>query len=124
MPTIQMNTRIDERVKSSGDSVFERVGYTPTRVVRAIWGYASRHEAAPEDVAKMLRMAEGTDENAEERRLRKMALAEQGPQIFESFLSEMGIDEAPIVDDEGLSPAEERERAAVERAREKGWFDD
>ena len=123
MATVQMNTRIDESVKSAGDAVFERIGYTPSRVVRAMWGYASRHESNPEDVEKMLRTAEGLDVSEEAERECKIALAEGGPCIFESFLEEVGISEMPAYVDEGLSPAEIREQAAIERAIQKGRLD-
>ena len=71
----------------------------------------------------MLRAAEGLDASEEKERARKVALAEDGPRVFESFLKEMGINDMPEFTDEGLSPAEARERAAVERASRKGRFD-
>ena len=123
MATVQMNTRIEEDVKAAGDAVFGRIGYTPSRVVRAVWGYAARNEANPEYVESMLSKAEGRDSPEGEERSRRVALAQRGPCIFEGFMGEMGVKDLPHFDETGLSPASVRERAAVQRAIEKGWID-
>ena len=47
MPTVQMNTRMDEELKRQGDAVFAERGYTPSQVVRAVWEYAARNQDLP-----------------------------------------------------------------------------
>lgn len=45
--TVQMNTRINKSIKSAGDSVLRRYGYTPSSAVNALWVYLSEHNALP-----------------------------------------------------------------------------
>ena len=47
MPTVQMNTRMDEELKRQGDAVFAERGYTPSQVVRAVWEYAAKNRDIP-----------------------------------------------------------------------------
>lgn len=124
MATVQMNTRIDAKVKAAGDTVFESIGYTSTRVVRAIWGYAVRCANKPEEIESMLRHAEGLDSAEEQERAKKARLAEQGPHIFEEFLAEQGLAQMPQFDERKGTAAELREQVAVERALQKGWIDE
>ena len=77
----------------------------------------------PEAVAALLREAEGERLPDEEARARRLAFAERGPLIAESFFRDMGVSGA-AAPDESAAPAEARERMAVERAREKGWLDE
>ena len=46
--TVQLNTRIDPKLKRSGDAVFARGGFTPSDAVRALWTYAARHQEIPD----------------------------------------------------------------------------
>jgi len=125
MASIQMNVRIDEGLKETGDKVFAKLGYSPTHVVRAIWGYAAHCKDDPSQVEAMLQEAErALSPDANEERARRMQLAEAGPQTFTHFLANLGIEGELRFDDEDLSPAEIREQAALERAREKGWIDE
>ena len=63
---------------------------------------------------------EDADSSAEERQARKVALAAQGPSIFEDLLADMNVDQptsAPV-----SAPALEREQVALGRAARKGWL--
>lgn len=41
---IQMNTRIDARLKEAGDAVLTRLGYTPSAAVRGFWRFVVEHQ--------------------------------------------------------------------------------
>lgn len=123
MPTVQMNTRINEKLKSAGDAAFESVGFTPTRAVRTLWEFAARNKHDREAIEDLLHQLEGESASEEEERKRKVRLAESGPGTFERFLEEMGVSEMPTFSEPDLSPSEIRERAALERAAQKGWID-
>lgn len=45
--TVQMNTRINKSIKSAGDSVLHRYGYTPSSAVNALWTYLSEKNELP-----------------------------------------------------------------------------
>ena len=47
MALVQMNTRLDAKLKERGDRVFARRGYTPSQAVRAVWAYADAHGDVP-----------------------------------------------------------------------------
>lgn len=48
MAATQMNTRIDTALKSSGDAVLERYGFTTSQVVRALWEYMAKNQTVPD----------------------------------------------------------------------------
>jgi len=123
MPTVQMNTRIDADLKAAGDEAFKKLGYTPSRVVRAIWSHAARNSCEPDNIKRLLDAAEGPQAGEEELRRKRTHLAEQGPEIFSDYLSAMGVSMTASRTASTLSPAEMREQAALERARMKGWID-
>ena len=50
----QMNVRIEADLKEQGDRAFERIGSSPSEMVRALWRYASRHAADPETLRRLL----------------------------------------------------------------------
>ena len=112
---VQMNTRIDEDVKRQGDTVFAEVGYSPSRVVRALWGYAAAHRADPSAVAHMLRQLEGDDGDDRQSRVEK---TKQSTTLVDRLLEAHGLTLKEGV--ERLSYDELREQALVERATEKG----
>ncbi len=121
MATTQMNVRIDERAKAEGDAVFERLGYTPTQVVRVIWGCAASLKDNPAAVEKLLREAEqAIDPSPDEEQQRRARAAEDGLAIFSSVLEKMGIDARSL-------PAHDSddwiEQARYEHAVEKGWLE-
>jgi len=48
MAVTQLNTRMDESLRQSGDAVFKRYGYTPAEVVKSTWQYAAAHQEPPD----------------------------------------------------------------------------
>ena len=123
MPTTQMNTRINEELKSAGDATLESIGYTPSRAVRALWGFVARNKHDAEVVEALLHQLEGENTSEDDERKRKVQLAESGPHNFERFVAEMGIPEMLTFSAPDLSAAEIREQKALERAAQKGWID-
>ena len=48
MSKMQMNTRIDTLVKERGDKAFASIGWSPSRVVQAVWEAAAADDTFPE----------------------------------------------------------------------------
>ncbi|MBQ9001843.1 MAG: hypothetical protein IJ087_08330 [Eggerthellaceae bacterium] len=117
MATAQINARIQSDVKVAGDRALEAVGCTPTRAVRALWGYAGRNGHRRRKLRELIDMLEGSDGSSgvggdSEARAQRAA---EGPLIFERALTEMGvIDYRPLADDEL------REMAHLEKMAERG----
>lgn len=61
----QMNTRIDRATKERGDRAFGLAGYTPSQVVRLVWGFAARNEGSPHAVGKFLDQMQDSSDCAE-----------------------------------------------------------
>ena len=55
MASVQMNVRMEDALKGEGDAVFAEIGYTPTDVVREVWGFARRNRHRPRVVADVMR---------------------------------------------------------------------
>lgn len=54
MDTTQMNVRMDASLKRAGDAVISELGYTPSRVVRALWEYLSLQARVPRALEHVL----------------------------------------------------------------------
>ncbi|MBQ9043690.1 MAG: hypothetical protein IJ111_12860 [Eggerthellaceae bacterium] len=120
MTSIQMNVRIDEELKTQGDAVFAKLGYSPTQVIRAVWGYAASKQNDLESVEKALDEAMRIiDPSIGEEQSRRIAAAEEALGIFPTVYEKLGIDvnDLPVQDsDEWI------EQARYEHAVEKGWI--
>ncbi len=46
--TVQMNTRINKNIKSAGDSILRRYGYSPSSAIQALWTYIAEKNALPD----------------------------------------------------------------------------
>ena len=112
MEAAQMNVRLDRALKQSGDAVIAARGYTPSRVVRALWEYLSVHAELPPALERVLRQ-----ENYEEAPAPPDSVASEGARIVAGFYERAGIEQptAPV-DYEEL-----REDAAIGRLREWGF---
>ena len=118
MPPVQMNVRIDEKQKTAGDAVFALVGYTPTDVVRAVWGFAARNAGKPSAVRDMLASMRAPLDNAQQQELlRRRKLLDEGGNIYQRFLDTLGVEQLPSIESPDLHNL--RERAYAERASEK-----
>lgn len=113
----QMNIRIDAATKTAGDQVFSSIGYTPTEVARAVWGFAAAHADDSQVVKQWLDEMHSLDLEAEARRERRR-LAHEGiaslDQQLQSLVGSAMLLSIPDTDDEGLL-----EEALVSRLEER-----
>lgn len=107
---VQMNVRIDERVKRAGDDVFNSLGLTPSQVVRSVWEFAAVHREAPEAVWAAL----GIPSPEEDRRVREIEFAGA---VCARLRERFGLPEPDQLED--LDYRELRERAMRERLEER-----
>ena len=98
MGAVQMNVRMEDALKGEGDAVFAEIGYTPTDVVREVWGFARRNRHRPRVVADVLKQMRDPDEvrKEDEARAQRIAEAEEwldaGPRIIRDYYAQFGID--------------------------------
>lgn len=112
MEAAQMNVRLDRALKQSGDAVIATRGYTPSRVVRALWEYLSVHDELPAALERVLRHEDLGDVPAS-----PDSVADEGERIVAEFYERVGIGQPEVpVDYERL-----REDAALDRLREWGF---
>lgn len=116
---VQMNIRIDSQLKDAGDRVLERAGLSPTKAVRALWERLASFSDDPQKAVELLSPSEGASASSiEAERARKLRVAQEATQIVARSLAGQGIDVSSVADD---TPYDElRERALMERLRERG----
>lgn len=117
MATVQMNIRIDKVLKSHGDQTLEAIGYTPTRAVRALWGFAEQNRHNPAAVKEIIDQMEGTRDSSKEELQEVRALVARGPELFSQALAAAGI---PLGGKAAEIPYEELLAAAYEE-KQRGW---
>lgn len=89
MEATQMNVRIDTSLKRTGDVVLSELGYTPSRVVRALWEYLSVHSCLPSALEHVLAQERVDAEPA----LSEAGVGERGARIVSSFYERVGVPE-------------------------------
>jgi len=117
--TVQMNVRIDAALKKQGDRAFERIGSSPSEMVRALWRYASRHANDPETLRHLMEELEGESEAQDV----ILEPTRRGWEIMEEAYHALGITPAPLPEDdeERLAYYDElKEEAWLDRQRERG----
>ena len=117
--TVQMNVRIDAALKKQGDRAFERIGSSPSEMVRALWRYASRHANEPETLRHLMEELEGESEAQDV----ILEPTRRGWEIMEEAYHALGIAPAPLPEDdeERLAYYDElKEEAWLDRQRERG----
>lgn len=98
MSPVQMNVRIDRDLKESGDAVFAELGFTPTEVVREVWGFARRNRGNRRIMADFVQSLRDPKEAAAEEAARAELLEaaeewlERGPRIIREHFARHGID--------------------------------
>ena len=116
--TAQINARIEADVKAAGDAAFANAGYTPTQVIRALWGFAAKNMHDREKISSLLESIADEGDRSRKKTLEEiLEEVERGPRIIEQALREMGI--------ENPSPPtktydELREEAYLEKWTERG----
>ncbi len=92
----QMNTRIDRTLKSQGDEVLARFGYTPSQAIRGLYRFLVAHRHEPAKVDSLV----ASDENASREEANteikeKLEKLHRGWQLCDEFRARHGIgDEA------------------------------
>lgn len=121
--TTQMNVRIDADLKKRGDRAFARVGYSPSAIVRALWGYADRHANDPEALRHMAqKLSDEAESEAAASIDAQQAALEEGWALVDNFRRDHGL-VCPIPDDDDERTAyydQLREEAYWERLAERG----
>lgn len=110
----QINVRLDRELKSAGDALLDRVGVTPSQLVRALWEKLSRSEADARKTTDFLMMPASMSDTLDER-ARKLAALEAGDKIFYRFAEDLKLDPVACLPltDEALGDA--REELLAER---------
>lgn len=120
--TVQMNVRLDAALKEQGDEVLARIGYTPSQMVRTIWGYAARHATDPSALAKMIEELEEESQTEPDPFEEKGRILHEGWAMMDEFRKTWGLEASvPKDDDERMEYYERlREEAYFERLEERG----
>ena len=123
MATAQINARIDAGVKARGDQALNSIGYTPTRIIRAVWEFAGRNA---NDRKALRAWAESLeDEAAKAQRDAELKAWEEklaeGPRIVERAYREMGIEHPQPL---SMTDEELLEEALMEKMMERGLWND
>lgn len=121
--TTQMNLRIDATLKRDGDAALAAAGYTPTQAVRTLWRFAAQHRNQPKAVREGLAFGatDGQPGATEEVRARISAI-QRGANIYQRFLSSLGVSEADVeaLETDTTPLAELHERALLDRFGDEG----
>lgn len=123
MATAQINARIDADVKARGDQALSSIGYSPTRIIRAVWEFAGRNANNRKTLREWVESLESEEAKAQrdaEQKAWEEKLAE-GPRIIERAYREMGIEHPRPLD---ISDEELLYEAHMEKMIERGLWDD
>lgn len=113
----QMNVRINEKLRLEGNLALEEIGWSPSRAVRAVWGYAARNRRNPRKLKELQRFLDDAPASGRSQSQPSEAVL-RGPQLFEEFCQRLGLD--PSRPREATPYEELREEALLERWRERG----
>ena len=98
MAAVQMNTRIDEKLKAEGDAAFAEFGYSPSEAVRLMWGFAARNRLNRRKIAEVIQQLKDPCEVDAERKAKEQLQREAEewaasiPALVQQFFDEFGID--------------------------------
>ena len=125
MATAQINARIDANVKALGDQALLSIGYSPTRIIRAVWEFAGRNASNREALRAWVDSLE--DEMTIAQRDAKIEAWEkkiaEGPLIIERTLREMGIEHYTPTDFSDEDAYDDLlEEALLEKQMERGLW--
>lgn len=87
--TAQMNTRLDQRLKTAGDAVLKELGYTPSVAVRALWRYLVEHRHDEEAIRRLIE-PQSTPLASEEAE-RKLAAMQRVHERYHSLADQLGF---------------------------------
>ncbi len=113
--SVQMNVRIEQDLKQQGDSVFARLGYTPTQAVRGLYRFATN--STPDEIRSVIDAGAGYGAATRQNQIAALhRLWEELDARTQSFCTPDGR----VSSDVKKSVKELLEDAAVERYEEKG----
>lgn len=119
-PMTQMNVRIEADLKERGDRAFERIGSSPSEMVRALWRYASRHANDPKACNQLIEML---NEEPAEKSPDPLASMAEARNAIDSFLETWGLSADASAEHTSLAEhlALLREEEALSSLREQGY---
>lgn len=93
---VQMNTRIDARLKKAGDAVLQRLGYSPSAAVRGLWQFVIDNQ----DDEAVVRAVIDTDAASarSDGRKRKAAATAALRALYQKTASDAGISDVAATD--------------------------
>ena len=115
---VQMNTRIDDQVKSAGDAAFAEAGYTPSQVVRAVWSFAERNRNDSSAISELLTKLRGEEVDAAEERKRRLKSLTRSESLVTSLLERNMLELPKACESKDYRTM--RDQALEERYIEKG----
>ena len=116
--TVQLNARMKESLKKSGDEALALIGLSPTQAVRALWERASRRGKDLEEVEALLC---GVDESATRAQSNNDERLAESWSVVEKTLASFGVDYNSLERPKDMPSDEELlEEALYERMVEKG----
>lgn len=116
MTTGQMNVRIDEQLRIDGTAAFENIGFSPSRIIRALWSFAAKNKNNPVKLERTLAFLNESSSSDDELQ-RKLRLAAEGSDMLGKGASRLGLSTASTKD---LSFKELKELSHQEHWKEKG----
>lgn len=114
----QMNVRIDEELRIAGTDALENIGFSPSRIIRAIWTFAANNKNNPLKLEHAFAFLENNGDFDFERK-KHLELVREGSQIMERARAEL---EVPASNMSSLPYEKLKERAYREHWKEKGYL--
>lgn len=121
--TAQLNARMSQELKSSGDKVLAEAGISPTKLVRLVWEKAASGNDGLRQLLEVLQnndvhehnlLQDGKHTNAEDR-------AARGEQLFEEGIARLGLSQEVATRVPTTSDwKDQREKAIADRLSERG----
>lgn len=116
---MQMNIRIDERIKEQGDAALAQAGYSPSQTIRTVWTFAASHAHEPHKVKNFLQSTASEHDSDSSIRIKtKQKALEQGLHLHEQLEAIIGHHESNELDT--LSDRDLRGEALFARWKDKG----
>ena len=88
----QINVRLDRELKEAGDRELERMGITPSQVVRSLWEKLAGGGADAEAVRKLLIVQDEPEQEMSAAQKRKLEVMEEIKQSWQDLADTLGLD--------------------------------
>lgn len=114
---VQMNVRMDETLKKSGDQALRLAGLSPSEAVRRLWGLAVWSASDPEALGRIL-SCEQTDQGVSSVTNPRLQKLLQGRELMDEARRELGVEVANLPSEESYD--EMREACLYDHLEERG----